>query len=529
MPSNRTSRRSFLRAVAVGAGSLAATLWLPRRSRGNPPDGSIRRVVIVHAPGGVRWTASFDGQSTVRYNPWGMLPWSLVGRGQPPAWGFSRMLLQKPLWRDATNWSGNIFPYLTSDDPAHYHVAPTALSTWNGAALPSLADMTSSIATVRLTADPGGPSDLDHTTASRTLYTGYRTGQVGLVTAFNDALRRQLGADYDVRHPLPAVSVTQPSWSIGADEFASARPIFLTDAMGLPDSDPGLSAARWARQAEAALDAQLAASLPGVNAQMVADFINDKSSADLHVRQLVHPALKLSAPSEGDSPALGTLVDGETPLTNDMLAEAFGISSTRSAAGDFWFDIFGATQATAQPSWSAAENPFALNGALAVRLLQLGAPIVSITVGAYDTHSYEVIDPYKGHAMTTQVAALGRLFAGLGFVLQRTADPMLPGASLWDSTVVVACSEFGRIGAENGFNSPDGSNDGGSDHDPWSAWPLFGGPVTAGGQLLTDGGSFYQQNRIFTTLLKGLGIDDVNSPYLPVSQFSPIPGLVRGV
>jgi uncharacterized protein (DUF1501 family) len=135
--------------------------------------------------------------------------------------------------------------------------------------------------------------------------------------------------------------------------------------------------------------------------------------------------------------------------------------------------------------------------------------------------------------MTTQVAALGRLLAGLAFTLQVVADPLAPGSTLWDSTVVLACSEFGRGGTTvgpNGFNSQNGANDGGSDHDPWSAWPLFGGPVVAGGQLVADAdGSFYQQNRIFTTLLKGLGVDEENNTYLPYGTFPPIPGLLGGV
>jgi hypothetical protein len=304
--------------------------------------------------------------------------------------------------------------------------------------------------------------------------------------------------------------------------------------MGLPATDPGRSTAPWALAAESELDAQFAASGPPSGRQPVADFINDKAAADGHVGQLVHPALDLYTPTSGASPLLGTLIDGKTQLSNDMLAEAFGLSSSRAAAGDFWFDIFAAMQASAQPKWTPATQTFGLNGALAVRLLQMGAPVVSISVGNVDTHSYEVIEPGHGNSMATQVAALGRLFAALGFVLQKVADPTDPGASLWDSTVVLACSEFGRGGdqiGDNGFNSPDGSNDGGSDHDPWCAWPFFGGPVSAPGQLLSDpgGGGFYHQNRVFTTLLKGLGIDDANNPYLPYSTFAPIPGLVRGV
>jgi hypothetical protein len=527
------TRRNFLRSALAGGAALAPTLWLARRGRGTPTTPRrVQRVLIVHAPGGVRWTASFDGQTDVQLNPWGILPWRLVGRGAPPAWGFSRMLLQKPLWQDATDWAGNLYPYLSSDDPTHYNVARPALATWKGATLPSLVDVAGRIAVVRVTGSPEGPFDTDHATASHTLYTGYRTGQAGLVTVLNDALRRQLGDSFDLVYPLPAVAVTQPGWSIGTGDLAASRPIFLASALALPTTQAGSSGGSWGRAVEAELDTRFAAARPQRDQQLLADFINDKTAADAHVPQLIDPALHLAESPAGASPALGALVDG-TPLSNDMLAEVFGLNGDATCAGDLWRDIFAAIQSSAQPTWTAADNPFGLNGALAVRLLQSGAPVVSITVGGFDTHSYEVIDPYLHEAMTTQVASLGRLLSGLVFALQAAADPLSPSASLWDSTVVVTLSEFGRGGADvgpNGFNSQSGANDGGSGHDPWAAWPIFGGPVIAGGQLLTDaGGGFYQQNRIFTTLLKGLGVDAENSAYLPYDTFPPIPGLLGGV
>jgi hypothetical protein len=526
------TRRAFLQTIGAGAAAWAVTCLRARRSLAAQP--SIKRVVIVHAPGGVRWTASFDGQLDVRRNPWGVLPWSVVARGRAPAWGFSRLLVQKPLWQTATDWTGTIYPYLASDDPAHYNVAAPLLPSWQGAPLPSLADLAASIAVVRVGGNPGGAFELDHASASRALYSGSPSGQAGLVTVLHDALRRQLGAETDRRYPLPAVTVAQPGWSLGTGELAPARPIFLTSAAELPSEGADQAVAPWGSAAEAELDRAFAGSRCASDAQAAADFINDKAAADAHVAQLIDPALKLYERPSGASPALGTLVDGATPLTNDMLAEVFGLSSAQAPAGDLWFDIFAGAQSSAQPTWSAADNSFGLSGALAVRLLQVGAPIVSITVGAFDTHSCEVVDPSERRPGTTQVPALGRLLAGLAFALARTADPSAPGASLWDSTVVFACSEFGRGGDDvgsNGFNSPNGSNGGGSDHDAWSAWPILGGPVGAGGQLIADSqnGGFFHQNRIFSTLLKGLGVDDGNNPWLPYGTFAPIPGLVRGV
>lgn len=539
--SNGTTRRGFLRAAGMAGAALAATLWLPRRARSSQA-APIKRVIIVNAPGAPRWSASFDAQADLKRNPWGLLPWATVGRGRAPDWGFSRMILQRPLAQSTTNWASNIYPYLQSDDPAHYNVAQSALKNpaWRGALLPTYADIAGDTAVVRLTGNPGGQFDGDHASASHTLYTGYRSGQVGLATVLHKALRDQLGAGFDTQYPLPAVSVGQPAWSFGVGDYAAARPIFLTSPAGLPTTDPGKSVAPWGRKAEAELDAAFQASRQAFMGQSAADFINDKMAGDAHVTQLINPALHL-APNivmgmpQPNTAALGTLTDGTTPVTNDMLNEVFGLDNAITPAGDILFDCFGALASSSTPTWTATTtNNFGYSGALAIRMLQMGAPVVSVSMGSWDTHSYEVIDPQNKHPQTVQVVMLGRMLAALAFALKNIADPRAPGQRLWDSTVVFVCSEFGRGGnniGTNGFNSPSGQNDGGSDHDGFSGWPIFGGPVAAGGRLLTDSGNngFYHQNRVFTTVLKGLGIDDVHNSYLPYGTFPPIGGLIQGV
>jgi hypothetical protein len=69
----------------------------------------------------------------------------------------------------------------------------------------------------------------------------------------------------------------------------------------------------------------------------------------------------------------------------------------------------------------------------------------------------------------------------------------------------------------------------GSDHDPLGGWPILGGPVIAGGRLMKDQTNcgFFHQNRIFTTVLKGMGIEDAKNPYLPYAIFPPISGLLK--
>jgi hypothetical protein len=289
-------------------------------------------------------------------------------------------------------------------------------------------------------------------------------------------------------------------------------------------------------RAEAAIDAPLRESRQAYAAQAVANLMSDEAHAAAHLPQLIDPALRLAVPAPGgsSSPALGFTHAG-VPVTSDMLAEVFALSADATPPGDITRDALAAIRNRNDP-WAPADNTFGLSGALAIRLLQAGAPIVSLTLGFWDSHANEVVDPTGHRSHAAQATLLARTMAGLAFALREIRDPQSRSASLWDSTVVVVCSEFGRGGDKigpNGFNTPSGENGGGSDHDPWSAWPLFGGPVTsalAGGKLLVSpgGSGFYEQNRVFSTLMRGMGIDAGASRYLPFATFPVIPGLVKG-
>lgn len=536
---NGSTRRSFLQMAGLAGAAMAATLWLPKRARGAPAPGSVKRVILIDCKGAPRWTASFDAQSDVKSNPWGLMSWTATGAAAKPAWGFSRMFLQKPLAENATNWTGTIYPYLTSDDASHYNVNRPALTTWGGAPLPNIADVASEIAVVRVTSNPGGQFNGDHGSAQQTLHTGFLSGQTGMVTALQYLLKQQLGGRFDAAYPLPAVAIGEPGWSYGVDQYAGSRPIFLSGPTAVPASSPKAKFPPFSLKLENDLDAPFQTTRQAFTGQAVADLVNDKANGDAHLPQLVNPALHLATPPAMGmpSPSLGTTVDG-TPVTNAMLAELFALDSASAAAGDIFFDVFAAQNETTTPSWTLTQNQFGLNAAIALRLLQTGAPVVSIQPGYWDSHSNEVIDPGLKRPQTTQMVMLGRILAGLEFALKRIADPVSPSASLWDSTVICVVGEFGRGGpsiGSNGFNSPNGQNDGGSDHDPWSAWPLCGGPVTAGGKLLqapTSAGNpqgFYAQNQVFTTLIKGLGIDDSTNSYLPSSSFPTISNLIAGV
>lgn len=93
---------------------------------------------------------------------------------------------------------------------------------------------------------------------------------------------------------------------------------------------------------------------------------------------------------------------------------------------------------------------------VARRLVEAGARVVTITYGAWDTHSYH----YRG--IETQMPDLDRAFAGLITDLDQRG--------LLDSTLVVVNSEFGR--------TPKVNAGGGRDH-----WPRVFSIVLAGGGI----------------------------------------------
>jgi uncharacterized protein (DUF1501 family) len=519
------SRRSFLKLAGAAGASAGLTLLLPKRSRGAGPAGPVKRVLIIVCGGGVRWTCSFDGQADLATNPWGVASWGALGSAHPaPSWGFGRMLMQKPVLQGNSDWSGSVLPYLRSD--ANFNVARPILSSWGGKQVPAFADVAHETAVVRCNNNPAGEVNLDHRAAGTCMFTGSTAGgAAGIVTAMYDGLKRQMGAALDGYYALPPVTVgAGAGFSVGVGAYASSRPLILDNATQLPDRDPTANVSRWGRQAEVALDQLFAQGRVGYAADRIANLVNDKAGADAHGGKLLDPVLRIGA---NPTAALGQLVGGATPVSNAMLGELFGISSDVTPAGDILFDAYTSNN---QTSW--AHDLVGYNSAFAVRLLQMGAPIVAVDAdGLFDSHAGEVQgDPRGGHAMG--VVRVARGLAALELALKQIVDPKDAQASLWDSTVVLVCSEFGRPG---GFNVGDGgTNGGGSDHGPWNAWPILGGPVVqgaAGGKVIQAGanGGFYHQNQLYTTLMAGMGIESANSTYLQYFDHPPIKGLFAGV
>lgn len=105
----------------------------------------------------------------------------------------------------------------------------------------------------------------------------------------------------------------------------------------------------------------------------------------------------------------------------------------------------------------------AATGALTAKLLSAagGARIAMIETGGWDTHAQ-------------QRARLGGQLAGLDAMVGAVRDGLGP---LWDQTIVLVATEFGRTVALNGT--------GGTDHGTAAAAMLFGGRIQ-GGRVMAD-------------------------------------------
>jgi hypothetical protein len=204
--------------------------------------------------------------------------------------------------------------------------------------------------------------------------------------------------------------------------------------------------------------------------------------------------------------------ESDWDVTGEMLDQALGVSSKSAPEGDPLFDAFGALSKRYSSDWHGEDNVFATRAKLAVRLLIAGAPIVCLSAGGFDTHSNEVVGPLARYPQTVQTVLLARTLAGLAFALKGLADPCETGKSMWDSTLVLVCSEFGRTAGRayaHGFNSPLGPCGGGSDHAGKSAMLLLGGPLRRGGRLMTSGsrGGAHDQARVLATIARSLGVN----------------------
>ncbi len=148
--------------------------------------------------------------------------------------------------------------------------------------------------------------------------------------------------------------------------------------------------------------------------------------------------------------------------SDDLLARVTQLYQGDAQLHALWSEALATRQLTSDLAQDNGRNA-AATGALAARLLAPanGARIATIETGGWDTHAGQrgrLAQQLKGLD-----AMVGALQAGLGPV--------------WDDTLVLVATEFGRTVAVNGT--------GGTDHGTGAAAMLFGGAVK-GGRVVAD-------------------------------------------
>ena len=276
---------------------------------------------------------------------------------------------------------------------------------------------------------------------------------------------------------LPAFELGEP----GSTSFAPAgRTAGATVSVERPSQLPKterVGAAPQPAPGRDALDDRFIAGLGRAGRSVALAYARQRRLAARLSTRLVDPVVRYDGAFAPEA-ALGELrvEEGAVPLTNAILGQVLGE-----------------------------------NLVLAFRLLQLGSPAVSVTLPGFDLHSgeQEGAPPLYGE--------LGRIWAGLHFLLRRVGDPVIGGATMLDRTLVVTNSEFGRDpGGSSGFNGGDGSDHGAHPATFYLGHAVMGAGVR-GGRLHgpVDTNTFdarrsrerYSPSDFLATLMGALGVE----------------------
>lgn len=473
---NRTggSRRHFLRVSATGLAGLTMLPRMRRTAHAAPGAGArARRVLVLNLFGGIRSSAAFLATDRPAYNPYGLI----ADTGAPFALG--RLLDDTPPGTP------------TLDDPA-YVLGPD----WRNARVPRLREITDRFAVLGTWSTVRG----DHYRARVEEPSGDPAGgEPGLLTRIVAGLAASRGSDL----PVPAFHIA-PFARFGGGEGGLARhtPVPLASWQSLPSSataDPIADAATgagWSRDElmRERFDRARVASRRGLGLQLTENVTIHRRAARTVGARLARPDFAVGDLDGSGTAALGTvdLAGAGVPLTNAMLHQLF----TRCLGpGDID---------------SKAYRDYALDAALAVRMLQIDSPAVVLEVGNFDFHSGE-------RTMASELYSfLGRLWATLWWLLARVPDPSGEG-SLLDRTLVLTMSDFGRDQmGPTGWNSGEGSDHGSDYACSYLAHAIMGAGVR-GGRLVAgvrtdtyDGRDAAVQiapPQLLATTLHALGLD----------------------
>jgi hypothetical protein len=465
-PINRDRRRLLQGLGATGVG-LAFLPFLRRSLQAAPgPNARARRVLILNLAGGVRSSAAFHASPLVPFNPYGMMTPTTT---TPFALG--RLLDDSPI---------DLPPLPDSE-----YQLPGA---WGGAQLPRLREIASQFSVLGTYSTDRG----DHLRARIEEPTGS-------AVATDPGILTRIAAAFDAAGLTPSAPsfYLQPGalFGNGAGALTKFVPVSIQSHFSLPS--------------QANVD-------PDATRQTGNSFATNELMRDKFDRELVdtrHNQAKLLASTFG-AHRIGSRVIGARLAQPDMAlanantrAESFGTvtlptNQTVPLENGMLYDLF--TRCSGEPYLNSG-----INAALAIRLLQLGSPAVTLDLPSFDLHSGERT------AAPPLYTYLGRLWAALRWLLPRIPDPSGEG-SMFDRTLVLTMSDFGRDQAPGGWNAGEGT-DHGADHGCfYLAHAVMGagvtpnkliGPVDNTSYNAANSAVRYNSRELLVTILDSLGFD----------------------
>ncbi len=282
-------RRDLLKTAAAGA--AFAVIGLRRKSSSAAEPSRARRVLILHAAGGLRSSAAFNASSIAQHNPWGVRA------------------------RAGALKIGNV---LRSDESAITYGAPS----WGAdVTVPPIDEAATAFGLVAATdhAPNRGQRNGDHPDDSPRMVTGYygRPDAPGLITAIN----KFVGA-----------TATAPVATLGGGGFETAppawvpyRPIELNHGY-LPASPPSGGHPLVGKALEAVIDERHVARRRELSRDAVQSLVNTKALLRKFGPILADKRLRFDLPTYAQEVHEG--------LTNQMLIEAVGDAHTDDRGRD---------------------------------------------------------------------------------------------------------------------------------------------------------------------------------------------------
>ena len=468
-------RRQLLAGLGAAGVGLTFLPFLRRAIAAPGPSARARRVLFINLAGGVRSSAAFNASAQVPYNPYG-----LMAPTTTPPFALGRILDDS-----------------APGDPPLPDVDYQLGGTWGGAQLPRLREIADQFSVLGTYSTERG----DHLRARIEEPTGSSSaGDAGILTRIAAAL------DSAGLTPSAPPFHLQPNALFGNGTGALTKfvPVSLQGYFSLPSaSNIDQNAVRRTGNGYAATEAMRDAfdqarinTRHGVTKLITSTFDLHRVGARVIGARLAQPDMAVANQGERGR-TLGTVTlptNQSVPLENGML-----------------FDLF--TKCIGPNGGQFRDS--AINAALAIRLLQLGSPAVTLEIGNFDFHSGERIGgpPLYGY--------LGRLWAALRWLLPRIPDPSGEG-SLFDRTLVVTMSDFGRDKAPGGWNGGEGTDHGADFACFYLAHAMMGGGVVPNklvGPVDTNtynaGTSTvrYSSRELLVTILDALGFDPHNEEW----------------